>query len=65
MRKKPSALIQHVGTNNAVSDSSKVILEKVKSLTSYIKINKPECRIIISQPIRRADYRKAIVTLNI
>ena len=48
MRKKPSALILHVGTNNTVSDSSKVILKKINSLISYIKINNPECKIIIS-----------------
>ena len=49
-RKKPPTLILHVGTNNTVSDSSKVILKKIKSLISYTKDN-PECRIIISQPI--------------
>ena len=64
MRKNPSALILHVGTNNTVSDSSNVILRKIKSLISYIKINNPECRITISQPIRRTDNGKATLTLN-
>ena len=64
MRKKPSALILHVGTNNTVSDSSKVILKKINSLISYIKINNPECRIIISQPVQKTDNRKATRTLN-
>ena len=64
MRKKPSALILHVGTNNTVSDSSKVILKKINSLISYIKINNPECKIIISQPVRRTDSGKATLTLN-
>ena len=64
MRKKPSALILHVGTNNTISDSSKVILKKIKLLISYIKINNLECRIIISQPIRRTDNGKATLTLN-
>ena len=32
MTKKPSPLILHVGTNNTVSDSSKVILKKINSL---------------------------------
>ena len=64
MRKKPSALILHVGTNNTVSDSSKVILKKISSLISYIKINNPECRIIISQPVRRTDNGKATLTSN-
>ena len=55
MRKKPSALMRHVDTNNTVSDSSKVILKKINSLISYIKINNPEFRIIISQPVQRTD----------
>ena len=64
MRKKPSALILHVGTNNKVSDSSKVILKKINSLISDIKLNNPERKIIISQPVRRTDNGKATLTLN-
>ena len=64
IRKKPSALTLHVGTNNTISDSSKVILKKINSLISYIKINNPECRIIISQPVRRKYNGKATLTLN-
>ena len=63
MRKKPSALLLHMGTNNTVSDSSKIILKKIKSLISYVKINNPVCRIIISQPVRRTDNGKARLTL--
>ena len=64
MGKKPSTLILHMGNNNTVSDSSMVILKKIKSLISHIKINNPECRIIISQPVRRTDNGKATLTLN-
>ena len=64
MRKKSSALILHMGTNNTVSDLSQVILKKIKSLISYIKISDPKCRIIISQPVRRTDNWKATLTLN-
>ena len=63
MTKKPSPLILHVGTNNTVSDSSKVILKKINPSISYIKINNPECRIIF-QPVRRTDNGKATLTLN-
>ena len=49
----------------ALSDSSKVILKKINSLISYIKVNNhPECRIIISQPVRRTDNGKVMLTLN-
>ena len=33
-------------------------------LIPYIKINNPECRIIISQPVGRTDNGKTTVTLN-
>ena len=33
-------------------------------LRLYIKISNPECRIIIYQPVRRTDNRKATLTLN-
>ena len=64
MTKKPSALILHVGTNNTVSDSSKVVPKEIKSLISHIKINNPGCRIMISQPVRRTKNGKATLTLN-
>ena len=54
MRKKPSASILHEGTNNTVSDLFKV----------YIKISNPECTIIVSQPVRRTDNKKATLILN-
>ena len=57
MRKRPSAFVQHKGTNNTVSDSSKVILKKIKLLILYIKGNNPECRIIVSQSVLRTDNR--------
>ena len=42
----------------------KVILKKINSLIFYTKINNPECIIIISQPVRKADNGKAALTLN-
>ena len=62
MRKKPSALILHVGTDNTVSDSSKVILKKMNLLSS-IKINISDCRIMF-QPVWRTDSGKTTLTLN-
>ena len=57
MRKRPSAFVQHKGTNNTVSDSSKVILKKIKLLILYIKVNNPECRIIVSESVLRTHNR--------
>ena len=60
MRKKPSALILHVGTNNTVSDVSKVILMKITSLIFVCQSHNPDCRITISHSVRRTDNGKAI-----
>ena len=54
-----------MGTNNIVSDSSNLILKKIKSLISHIiKVNNAEYRIIISQTVRRTDNGKSTFTLN-
>ena len=58
MTKNPSKLILHACTNNTVSDPSKVVLKKITSLISYIKINNPACRIIIFPPVGSADTGK-------
>ena len=65
MRKNSSALILQVGTNNTISNSSKVNSKKIKPLMPYIKINDSECRIIISQPIRRTDKWEGDTYLNV
>ena len=64
MRKKPSAFVLHVGTNNIVSDSSKVILKKIKLLISYIIISNPEYSIIISQSVLTTDIGNETLNLN-
>lgn len=42
MKKKPAVSILHVDTNDTVSDSSKVIPKKIKSVILYIKVNNLE-----------------------
>ena len=61
IRKKPSGLILHVDIDNTVSHLPIVVLKKI---TSLIRINNPECRIITFQPVRRTDNRKVTLDLN-
>ena len=61
IRKKPSVLILHVDINNTVSHLPMVVLKKI---TSLIRINNSECRIITFQPVRRTDNRKVTLDLN-
>ena len=60
MRKKSSALILHVGTNNTVSDASKVILMKITSLIFVCQSHNPDCTITISHSVRKTDNGKKI-----
>ena len=41
-----------------------LIIQSAICLRLYIKISNPECTIIISQPVRRTDNRKATLILN-
>ena len=53
MRKKPSALILHVGTNNTVCDPSKVILMKIKLLISRLYQSQQEMLHILTIAVRQ------------
>ena len=53
MRKRPSAFVQHKGTNNTVSDSSKVILKKIKLLISRLFQSEQEMLHILTIAVRR------------
>ena len=59
LRKKPSNIIIHAGTNNSVSDYSLQIIEKLFKLKEFIISELPDCRVIFSQIINRYDDGKA------
>ena len=59
LKKKPSILILHVGTNDTTNCSSDNIVALILNLKEWIKTQLPDCRVIISLPIRRVDNRKA------
>ena len=52
-------MIIHVGTNNAITDTSKEILEKLISLKHQIESILPKCEVNISSLIMRTDELKA------
>ena len=57
-RKKPDALIIHIGTNNVRNDTSPQITEKLIQLHKYVKSVSPETKVVVSNIIRRHDYQK-------
>ena len=59
LKKNPKHVILHVGTNDAVNNSSEEILNKILQLKNYVEKALPESVVIISHPIIRIDDIKA------
>ena len=55
LKRSPTNIILHVGTNNSINDSSSVILNKLLSLKNFIHTELPESNIILSNKIDRSD----------
>ena len=55
LRKNPTNIICHVGTNNARSDSAEKIMEKLIQLKEYIVSKCPSAKIVFSDLIARTD----------
>lgn len=59
LKKKPTHLVCHVGTNDAPYFSSIDIYNSIISLKQYVEEELPTCKVIISRPIIRMDDCKA------
>ena len=55
LKRSPTNIILHVGTNNSINDSSSVILNKLLSLKNFIHTELPESNVIFSNIIDRSD----------
>ena len=64
LRKKPSHLIIHVGTNDAPSPTSREILNKLLNLKSITKDINPDCDVWLSTPTMRTDRGKEALTVS-
>ena len=64
LRKKPAALVLHVGTNNSSNETSFEIYNKLLNLVHFIKENNPNCHVVLSSPIDRLDDGKAALTVK-
>ena len=64
LRKLPDYIILHIGTNDAVNNTSREILDKILKLKTYIQKKLPKCQITISTPIKRNDHGKASLTIS-
>ena len=64
LRKKPSVLILHVGTNDTVSKTSDVILDEILDLKNHVENVVPGINVVISKMIMRSDNIKANTILG-
>lgn len=53
LKKCPDAIILHIGTNNAVNETSRSILDSILSLKNFIQKSLPSSKVIISNLIQR------------
>ena len=59
IRKKPSHLIIHAGTNDAKRFTSREILDQLRTLKKFISEQVPDYKVIISTPTVGSDDEKA------
>ena len=62
--KQPKYLIIYAGTNDAVTFTSRDILNKLLQLKSFIQEKLPDAEIIVSTPTVRSDNGKAALTIR-
>ena len=63
LKKCPDNIILHVGTNNTVNKSSKVVLGKLLDLKKFIEKTLRESNVVISNLTTRTDNGKAFLTV--
>ena len=64
LRKSPDCIILHIGTNDAVNNASREILDKILTLKTYIQKELLKCQITVSTPINRHGHGKASLTIS-
>ena len=64
LQKYPDTIILHVGTHNCVNESSRVVLDKILNLKTFIQNSPPQCKVIISNVINRTDDSLASLTVE-
>ena len=64
LRKLPNYIILHIGTNDALNNTSREILDKILKLKTYIQKELMKCKITISTPMSRHDHGKAALTIS-
>ena len=64
LKRKPSNIFLHIGTNDATNKTSDEIIKEIKNLENYIKEVLPNVKIFLSCPVVRFDHAQANFTLR-
>ena len=64
LKKEPTYIFLHVGSNNSPNEDSTTILDKFLLLKMHIKVILPNVKIYLSCPVLRMDDAKANLTLR-
>ena len=59
LKKEPSKIILHVGSNNSTSEDDQTILDKLLLLKTHIQMIAPNVIVCLSTPVLRFDNPKA------
>ena len=65
LQKCPDTVILHVGTNNCVNESSRIVLDKILNLKTFIQNSLPQSKVIISNVINRNDEASLKASLTV
>ena len=64
IRKKPTNMIIHIGTNDAPSSTSREIQDNLLKLKALVNEKLPQCKVWLSTPTLRTDNGKATLTVS-
>ena len=64
LRKRPTTVILHVGTNDTTSENSAEITVKLLKLKNFILSILPTCKVMFSSLVDRFDDEKARLTVR-
>ena len=64
LKKCPKNIIQHIGTNSTVHDTSRIVLDKILSSKAFVEKAFLDCKVCISNLTLRTDNVKASLTVN-
>ena len=64
LKKKPTNIILHIGSNDAIHKSDVEIIDEINNLKRHIENTLPEIKVFLSCPVIRTDNTRANLTLR-